>query len=109
MIRRNGKHRHFELPPQFENVIHLVIQHHPANSGRRRRPRHLRKGCSTRRFEHDRVRPHHPRILHVMQQLLTLGQRVVVGVNDLHFHAQPPRRFLRCSLPAPADNRYRCW
>ena len=97
MVGADRKHRHFVQPPQFENIVRLMIQHDPSNARGRSRTRHLRKCGTAGRLEEHRIGLGHRRILNVVQQLLALRERVVVGMDDGDVDAQPAGGFLRRS------------
>jgi len=83
--------------PQLMNIVRVMVQDDPANIRCRCGACDLREPRPTRRFEHDRIGSRRRRTLDVVQQLLALCHRVVVGMDDLDIHTKTPRRFIRRS------------
>jgi len=77
------------------DVIDIAIQHYPADAGGHCRPGYLRQSGSTHRFEDDSIRVRFGSRLNDAQNLLTLGDRIVFGVDNLDVRARRravPRR-----------------
>src|SRR5271155_2698726 len=64
----------------------VMVQHNPANISGHGGAGHLRKPGSARRLEHNGIRTRPGRTLDVVQQLLALRNRVIVGVDDLQLY-----------------------
>ncbi len=79
----------------LRDVFDIPIQHDPADAGGHRGPRHLRQSGSAHGFEDDSIGVRIGSRLNDIQNLLTLRDRIVFGVDNLNVHAQTPGRFLR--------------
>src|ERR1700694_4099151 len=99
MVATDRKYRNLRSLPELMEIVRFMVQHHPANIHSYRGESHLRKRCSARGLVYDGIRTRSGRALNEMQHLLALGDRVVVGMDDLKVHSQTSRNFFRsCSL-----------
>src|ERR1700693_4781671 len=73
---------------EFGNVFDVAIQHHPADAGGGRGASHLRQRGSAHGFENDSVRLRVGSRLNDIQNLLTLGDGIIVSVDDLNIDAE---------------------
>jgi len=88
VVRRGGKYRDRKKAAQLGNIVGVVVQQRHSNAGSGGGVRHMRMGARTGRFEQDRVGQRNGSRLDARQQLLTLHDALVVGIDDLEINAQ---------------------